>query len=129
MLAYRLLDNSHLSSYPQIKINLRLRLCQSRLTEIMMQKQFSIADAKNRLPAIVHSVEDGAAVELTRRGKPVAVIISKRDYELLSRTGKGFWTALSDFHRNLAQMDVTIADADFAELRDRSPGREEELCR
>ena len=41
-----------------------------------MQKQFSIAEAKNRLPTIVHSVENGPPVELTRRGKPVAVLLS-----------------------------------------------------
>jgi prevent-host-death family protein len=54
-----------------------------------MQKQFSIAEAKNRLPTIVHSVENGPSVELTRRGKPVAVILSIQEYERLSRKYTG----------------------------------------
>ena len=43
-----------------------------------MQKQFSISEAKNRLPSIIHIhyVEEGPYVELTRRGKPVAVLLS-----------------------------------------------------
>jgi len=90
-----------------------------------MQRQFSIAEAKNRLPAIVHSADEGGAIELTRRGKPVAVIISKHDYDLLTRAEKDLWTALSDFRRRVLQEDLTIADDDFAGLRDRSPGREE----
>ena len=36
----------------------------------------SIADARNRLPALVHQAEAGEAVTITRRGKPVAVVIS-----------------------------------------------------
>ena len=34
----------------------------------------SIADARNRLPALVHQAEAGEAVTITRRGKPVAVV-------------------------------------------------------
>lgn len=94
-----------------------------------MQKQFSIAEAKNRLPGLVHSTDEGGVIELTRRGKPVAVIISKHDYELLTRTGKGLWAALSDFRQRVLQEGITIADDDFAGLRDRSSGREEMLCR
>ena len=50
-----------------------------------MQKQFSIAEAKNRFPTIIHNVEKGPYVELTRRGKPVAVVLSIKEYEQLSR--------------------------------------------
>jgi prevent-host-death family protein len=41
-----------------------------------MTRQVSIAEAKNRLPAIVHQVEKGSGVQLTRYGKPVAVLLS-----------------------------------------------------
>lgn len=92
-----------------------------------MPKQFSIAEAKNRLPAIVHSVEDGAAIALPRRGKPVVVIISTQEYELLSQGGEGFLTALNNLRQNLTHEDFTISGSDFAGLRDRSPGRGENL--
>lgn len=94
-----------------------------------MFKQLSIAEAKNRLPAIIHGVEEGEAVELTRRGRPVAVIISSREYKLLTHSGEGYWQALNKFRQNLQKGDFTIADADFAGLRDQSPAREDELCR
>jgi hypothetical protein len=59
----------------------------------------------------------------------VAVIISSREYRLLTHSGEGYWSALNKFRQNLRQEDFTIADADFAGLRDQSPGREDELCR
>lgn len=91
-----------------------------------MHKQFSIAEAKNRLPALVHSTDEGVAIELTRRGKPVAVLISMRDYERLTRRHEGFWGALESFRRRQPEsQESVITDADFIGLRDRSPGREE----
>jgi antitoxin Phd len=89
-----------------------------------MQKQFSIAEAKNRLPTIVHSVENGPSVELTRRGKPVAVLLSIQEYERLSRKYTGFWSALSQYRRKVENEGIEISDRDFKGLRDLSSGRE-----
>jgi antitoxin Phd len=50
---------------------------------LVMTKQYSIAEARSNLPKIVDQAEAGAEVELTRRGKPVAVIISHRQTERL----------------------------------------------
>jgi len=55
-----------------------------------MRKQFSINEAKNKLPAIIHYVEKGPFVELTRRETPVAVLLSIEEYERLSRKYTGF---------------------------------------
>ncbi len=55
-----------------------------------MHKQFSIVEAKNKLPAIIHSVEVGSAVELTRRGKPVDMVMSTAEYERLTHPKEGF---------------------------------------
>ncbi|MBW1902347.1 MAG: type II toxin-antitoxin system Phd/YefM family antitoxin [Deltaproteobacteria bacterium] len=92
-----------------------------------MQKQFSIAEAKNRLPTIIHDVERGPHVELTRRGKPVAVLLSIQEYERLSRKYTGFWSAVSEFRRKIEDEGIDISDRDFKELRDPSAGREIEL--
>ena len=89
-----------------------------------MQKQFSIAEAKNKLPTIVHSVENGPSVELTRRGKPVAVLLSIQEYERLSRKYTGFWRAVSQYRQKLEAEGIEISDGDFKGLRDRSSGRE-----
>ena len=92
-----------------------------------MQKQFSISEAKNKLPTIVHYVEKGPFVELTRWGKPVAVLLSIQEYERLSRKYSGFWRALSEFRRKVEDEGIEISDRDFKGLRDQSSGREVEL--
>jgi prevent-host-death family protein len=61
-----------------------------------MNKSFSIAEAKDRLPRLVHDAEAGVPVSLTRRGKPVAVLISKTEYDRLKgKKRKIDWSALS----------------------------------
>jgi antitoxin Phd len=87
-----------------------------------MSKQYSIAEARNHLPAIVHDAERGKPIQLTRRGKPVAVLLSIDAFERLSQSRPDFWSALQAFRksRDLSDLDV---DAIFAGVRDRSPGR------
>lgn len=90
-----------------------------------MGKQYSIADAKNQLSGIVHDVEAGEPVKLTRRGKPVAVLMSEAEYERLTAKGKpDLWEAIQAFRleHDLGALDFT--DADFEGLRDNSPARE-----
>jgi len=61
-----------------------------------MDKTFSIAEAKDRLPRLVHDAEAGVPVALTRRGKPVAVLISMAEYDRLKgRKRKIDWSAIS----------------------------------
>jgi len=88
-----------------------------------MSKRYSIAEARDQLPAIVHDAEKGKPVELTRRGKPVAVLISVADYQRLASARPDFWGALQAFRE---RSDLTDLDVDeiFAGVRDRSPGGE-----
>jgi prevent-host-death family protein len=92
-----------------------------------MEKRYTIAEAKSNLPAIIHTVEDGPAVKLTRHGKPVAVLLSIREYEQLAKNKMGFWSALTKFRNILEKENIKITDADLADLRDTSTGREREL--
>ncbi len=92
-----------------------------------MEKTYTIAEAKSNLPAIIHTVEDGPSVKLTRHGKPVAVLLSIREYEQLAKNKLGFWSALTKFRNILEKENLDITDADFADLRDTSTGREREL--
>ncbi len=90
-----------------------------------MPEQFSVSEAKNRLTAIVHSVENGAAVRLTRRGKPVAVLLSIEEYQRLTGKQKDFWTALTDFRQSFEpDEEGGISGQEFEGIRDSSPGRE-----
>ena len=53
-----------------------------------MNDAYSIAAARNNLSGLVHEAEQGHPVRLTRRGKPVAVLISTEQYERLSKPRK-----------------------------------------
>lgn len=86
-----------------------------------METQYTISEAKNRLPSIIHSVEKGPSVKLTRRGRPVAVLLSIKEYEMLVNKNIGFWNALINFRKQAEEIE--ISDSDFEGLRDRSSGR------
>jgi antitoxin Phd len=89
-----------------------------------MRKQYSIAAAKDNLPGIVHEVEQNGPVEFTRRGKPVAVLLSVEEYERLRPRQGGFYESLMKW-REEADLEAIWADGDpFEGVRDRSPGRE-----
>ena len=92
-----------------------------------MKRQFSIAEAKNKLPSIIHQVEKGPSVELTRRGEAVAVLLSVHEYERLDQKTRGFWNSLMTFRHVLRDEGVEITDLDFEGLRDSSTGREVEF--
>ena len=91
---------------------------------MIVELQYTIAEVKNKLPSLIHSVEKGAPVTLTRHGRPVAVLLSIRDYERLGRERQGFWGAVETFRGLLEKEAVQISDADFEGLRDESRGRE-----
>lgn len=60
-----------------------------------LEDSFSIAQAKNRLPALVHQAETTGCVELTRRGKAVAVILSMDEYKSLKNPPTdGWWSSV-----------------------------------
>lgn len=51
---------------------------------IMAMKRVSVAEAKNHLPALLREAEK-APIEILRRGKLVAAIVSRDEYERLPR--------------------------------------------
>lgn len=89
-----------------------------------MEQEFSIAEAKNQLPELVRKAEKGKPIRLTRRGKPVAVLLSNRDYQSLQEKKGDLWAAIKRFRKrhNLKQLDFN--DQVFANLRDKSIGRD-----
>lgn len=86
--------------------------------------QVSIAEAKDNFPRLVQRAEAGEPVCITRRGRPVAVLLSQSEYARLTAP-QG---SLADFLRAWrAEMDSRgidyPSDADFAGLRDQSERR------
>jgi prevent-host-death family protein len=82
----------------------------------MAMKQVSVAEAKNTLPALLHEAEAGP-VEIVRRGKPVAVILSRVSYDRLRGKNEGVWGALERFRaeHDLEQLDAASV---FEAVRD-----------
>jgi prevent-host-death family protein len=88
-----------------------------------MAQRYSIADARVNLPEIVDRAEAGLTVELTRRGRPVALVVSPRALERLTGDRPRFGDAYKTFLATHAAEEVGL-DADFAAgVRDKSPGR------
>jgi len=92
-----------------------------------MAQSYSIAEARANLPSLIDQVEDGGAVELTRRGKAVAIMISVNEYHRLRSKRTTFQDAYQKFLKKHSLAEVGL-EPDFArKLRDRSPGRKVDL--
>jgi prevent-host-death family protein len=88
-----------------------------------MSRKYSIAEARASLPAIVDQAEAGQEIELTRRGKPVAAVVSVRELARLRGAAGSFAAAYGKFlkEHDLAEEGL---DEEFAvSLRDRGAGR------
>jgi prevent-host-death family protein len=90
-------------------------------------RTYSLAEARDNLTAIVRDVEKTTAVELTRRGKPVAVILSIDEYQRLTRPSGSFSAALDRFRQAASLAELAMGPELFEGVRDADPGREPAL--
>lgn len=89
--------------------------------------RYSIADARAHLADIVSEALEGHSVELTRHGKPVAVVLSVDELQRL-RAGRTSFADAFRRYRDRYGAAASAADEDaFANVRDRSVGREVDL--
>jgi prevent-host-death family protein len=77
---------------------------------LIAMKRVSVAEAKNNLPALLHEA-DAEPLEIVRRGEPVAVILSRAEYDRLRGKNEGVWAALERFRarHDLAELDAAGA--------------------
>lgn len=93
-----------------------------------MARKHSIADARSNLPQLIRDAEAGQAIELTRRGEGVAVLIGLKQYERFTARTRSFSKALKDFRDAFSVADLDIdPDEVFADARDKSAGRDPKL--
>ena len=92
-----------------------------------MSSRYSIAEARHDLAAIVHELEGRDLIELTRRGEPVAVMLSLREYRRLAAGRDRFWDAYGAFREAVDLPRLDIEPELFKGVRDPSPGREPRL--
>lgn len=73
-----------------------------------MSSRYSIAEAQHNLTAIVHELEERGLIELTRRGEPVAVMLSLKEYRRLAAGRKRFWDEPRTFREtaDLSRLDI-----------------------
>ena len=88
-----------------------------------VSRRYSIAEARSRLPAIIDQAEAGAEVELTRRGQPVAVVVSRGQFERMRGPRLHFGDAYRKFLERHPLTDVGVDENFAASTRDKSTGR------
>ena len=81
--------------------------------------QWQLHRAKARLSELVRSVKDEGPQEITVRGRPAAVLLSKADYDRLLQ---GHKPTLVEFLR-----ESPLVGVDLKLRRDRSPARSVKL--
>ncbi|HEX4955021.1 MAG TPA: type II toxin-antitoxin system Phd/YefM family antitoxin [Thermoanaerobaculia bacterium] len=90
-----------------------------------MAKSYSIAEAKNLLGRAVHEAEEEGPVQLTRRGRPVAVLVGAADWERLAPQIPDFREAYRRFRSRFDLEELAIDPSEvFGAARDPSPGRD-----
>jgi prevent-host-death family protein len=92
-----------------------------------MAQSYAIAEARANLPTIIDEVEAGVAVELTRRGKVVAVMISVTEYQRLRSQRTSFQDSYQKFLKKHSLADVGLEPGFARKVRDRSTGRKVDL--
>jgi len=92
--------------------------------------QVPLFDAKNRLSALVHDAESGAPVELTRHGKPVAVVVGRDSWDRLHEEQRVFGRLFDRFLQEWppsGEEQQSAEDNPFAGIRSRETGRDVDL--
>lgn len=84
-------------------------------------KQIPITRARDQLNRLVREVEEGSAIELTRHGKRVAVLVCSTELEQPTPGRARFSEAFDRFRRDL-DPDLDLAPYEvFADWRTRDP--------
>ena len=90
-------------------------------------QQYSISEARAHLPLLIDQAEAGTDIKLTRRGKPVAVVVAISEYERLRRGRPSFAEAYRKFLENHPLEEFGLDDDFASSVRDKGPGRKVSL--
>jgi prevent-host-death family protein len=89
-----------------------------------MSMSYSIAEARDQLSRVVHQAEVLGAVELKRRGRTVAVVVSAAEYERLTADRKPVSQVVQEIRTRYRVDELGINPEDMlAGSRDDSRGR------
>jgi prevent-host-death family protein len=88
-----------------------------------MTHEFTIAEARNHLSEVVRLAEDEGVVELTRRGKPVALVVSTGEFARLCSRPREPFSFLAELRAAYDVDQNGLEPGDLDAVRDRDPGR------
>ncbi|MCZ2414027.1 MAG: type II toxin-antitoxin system Phd/YefM family antitoxin [Burkholderiales bacterium] len=81
--------------------------------------EVSVADAKTHLTRLLQRVEAGEPVQITRRGRPVAVLISQAEYQRLAHPRQSLVEFVNAWRAEMKEQAIAFADEDdFEGVRD-----------
>lgn len=82
----------------------------------------SIAEARNRLTHLIYQAERGETVHITRRGRPVAVLLSEAEYGRLSQSvvRPTFWDAIREMRADPEFDPIDLQSEEIESWRDRA---------
>ena len=84
----------------------------------MPDTAFSIAEAKAKFAELVGQAELGPPVRITRRGKPVAVILSESEYNKLLQPQGGWFQFGQQWRQSMQEQGLAfMSEAELADLR------------
>jgi prevent-host-death family protein len=92
-----------------------------------MSKIYSVAAARARLPQILDEVESGKDVQLSRRGRLVAVVVSGERYESLRSDRAQFGDSYRSFVQRHSLAEIGLDTDFFDSARDKGAGRQVRL--
>ena len=90
----------------------------------MAATKVSVAEARRNFARLIRRAQQGKAIEITRRGESVAVLLSASEYLSLTGDRPSFVEAIDRIRKRLDVNELEIGDEEFAGLREKSPGRE-----
>lgn len=85
-----------------------------------MTRQITVAEARNGFTRLLRSVERGQIVEVTRRGKTVAVLLSARQW----KRRRNLYEAIQEWRKKYDVEKLGIGPEIWEGVRDPSPGRD-----
>lgn len=87
-------------------------------------KTTSIAEAKNHLSDLIRQLDAGEPVHLTRYGKPVAVMMSERQYQSLFQS-RNLYDAIKQWRLHIdSSQETGFDEQELENIRKNSQGRE-----
>jgi prevent-host-death family protein len=96
-------------------------------TARMAATKVSVAEARQHFARLIKRAQQGKTIEITRRGEPVAVLLSASEYLAMTGERPSFMDALNRVRERLGVDELEIGNSDFEGLREQSPGREVSL--